>query len=287
MKQYVPLEKAIEYIENHLNENIGLRDVSREIGYSYYHMTRLFSNVLGESVGHYINRRKLYKASEKLIYSNQKVIDIAFDCGFESSEAFSRAFKSVFGNSPIEYRKAGLDLVVNAKKELVPKDIYHIVNNISCFPKVVLMKETTIVGIRGMTSLSDNRIPGLWEQFLYDYKDFYNSIKIGYSICEMQGTTYTKDGDVLFPVMIGCPIGNFDNISSTLIRKRISGGKYAVFTHYGSLENLYQTYQYIFGTWLRTTKEELDNREDFEVYEKEILSFDDPNNEVKVFIPIK
>lgn len=134
--------------------------------------------------------------------------------------------------------------MVNAKKELVPKDIYHIANNISCFPKVVLMKETMIEGIREMISLSDNRIPELWEQFLYDYRDFYNSIKIGYSICEMQGTTYTKDGDVLFPVMIGCYIGNFDNISSTLIRKRISGGKYAVFTHYSSLEKILNTLVY-------------------------------------------
>lgn len=79
-------------------------------------MTRLFSSVLGESVGHYINRRRLYNASEKLIHSDQKVIDIALDCGYESSEAFSRAFKAVFGYSPVAYRKAGLDLVIKAKK---------------------------------------------------------------------------------------------------------------------------------------------------------------------------
>lgn len=96
MKRYPPLERAITYIEAHLNENIGLNEVSRETGYSYYHMTRLFSSVLGESVGHYINRRRLYNASEKLIHSDQKVIDIALDCGYESSEAFSRAFKAVF-----------------------------------------------------------------------------------------------------------------------------------------------------------------------------------------------
>lgn len=47
MKQLSPLERAVEYIEEHLNENIGLSDVSRETGYSYYHMTRLFSTVLG------------------------------------------------------------------------------------------------------------------------------------------------------------------------------------------------------------------------------------------------
>ena len=60
-----------------------------------------------------------------------------------------------------------------------------------------------------------------------------------------------------------------------------------MFTHRGTLGNLYQTYQYIFGTWLQTTKEELDDREDFEFYGHEVLSFDDPDNDVKIFIPIK
>lgn len=91
MQQLSPLERAIEYIEEHLDENIGLSDVSRETGYSYCHMTRLFSSVLGESVGRYINRRRLYNASKKLIYTDQRVITIALEGGFESPEAFSRA----------------------------------------------------------------------------------------------------------------------------------------------------------------------------------------------------
>ncbi len=99
MKEFSPLERAVEYIEKHLNEAISLSDVSRETGYSYCHMTRLFSSVLGESVGRYINRRRLYNASEKLIHSGERVIDIALECGFESPEAFSRAFKAAFGRA--------------------------------------------------------------------------------------------------------------------------------------------------------------------------------------------
>lgn len=98
MKELSPLERAIEYIEMHLDESIGLNDVSRETGYSYYYMTRLFSSVLGEPAGRYISRRRLYKASEKLLYTDRRVIDIALESGFESSEAFSRAFKAVFGS---------------------------------------------------------------------------------------------------------------------------------------------------------------------------------------------
>ena len=287
MKQLSPLERAIEYIENHLNEDIGLGDVSRETGYSYYHMTRLFSSVLGESVGRYINRRRLYNASEQLIHSGRRVIDIALDCGFDSPEAFSRAFKSAFGCSPVEYRKAGLDLMVNAKRKLTPEDVGHIANNISHSPEILMMEETRVAGFRGTASLSDNRIPGLWERFLRDCKDMDVFTGIGYSICETQQTSYTKEGDVSFSVVVGGSVRRFDGLPPMFARKTLRAGKYAVFTHRGTFGNLYKTYQYIYGTWLPSAKEELDDREDFEVYEREVLAFDDPDNEVKIFIPVK
>ncbi|MCD2491512.1 AraC family transcriptional regulator [Lacrimispora sp. NSJ-141] len=289
MKEISPLQRAVEYIENHLNENIGLGDVSRETGYSYYHMTRLFSSVLGESVGRYINRRRLYNASEKLIHSDQRIIDIAFGCGFESPEAFSRAFKAVFGSSPVDYRRTGLDLVVNARRELTPEDVNHIANNISRSPEFVILKETKVAGLRGTTSLSDNRLPGLWEKFMRHHKDLIMAAGAGYGICETQRTTYTKDGDVLFSAMVGSPVQDFENLppSLSLDQKILRAGRYAVFTHRGTFANLFKTYQYIFGTWLQSAKVELDDREDFEVYEREVLSFDDPNNEVKIYIPVK
>ncbi len=184
--------------------------MSRETGYSYYHMTRLFSSVLGESVGRYINRRRLYNASEKLIHSNQRVIDIALDCGFASPEAFMRL-----------------------------------------------------------------------------HKDLFAAAGAGYGICETQQTTYTKDGDVLFAVMVGSPVDRFDGLPQALIGKTLYAGRYAVFTHRGTFANLFKTYQYIFGTWLPVAGEKLDEREDFEVYEREVLSFDDANNAVKIFIPVK
>ena len=281
------LERAIKYIEEHLEENIGLSDVSRETGYSYCHMTRLFSSVLGESVGRYIHRRKLYHASEKLIYSDQRIIDIALDSGFESSEAFSRAFKSVFGVSPVHYRKEGVDLVVNAKRELTPQDVSHIANNISHTPEIVMMGETKMAGIRGTTSLLDNRLPGLWHQFLHLHADIFADAGVGYGICETQRTSYTEDGDVSFSAMVGSPVNDFDNLPESLAAKTLHGGKYAVFTHRGTLANLFKTYQYIFGTWLPSSKEILDNREDFEVYEHKVVSFDDPDNEVKIYVPVK
>ena len=287
LKELSPLERAIEYIESHLNEDIGLGDVSRETGYSYYHMTRLFSAVLGESVGHYINRRRLYNASEALIRTDRRVIDIALDSGFESSEAFSRAFKAAFGSSPAEYRRAGLDLVVNAKRELSPEDVGHIANNITHSPEIRWTEDMQIAGLRGATTRSDNQIPGLWQEFLRVSGGALRTRGGGYEICETQQTTYTKDGDVSFSVLVGAPAASFTRRPEGLVERMLRGGRYAVFTHRGTFANLFKTYQYIFGTWLATAKETLDDREDYALYEREVTAFDDPDNVVKIFIPIR
>ncbi len=287
LEQESALERAIEYIEAHLFEEISLRDVSREIGYSYCHMTRLFSAVLGEPVGRYINRRRLYNASKRLIHTNQRVIDIAFDCGFASSEAFSRAFKAAFGSSPMNYRKTGLDLVVNAKRKLSPHDVRHIAGNISHTPEIVILEETRLVGLRGTTSIFDNRLPALWEQFLRHHSGLFAETGVGYGICETQRTAYTEDGDVSFSVVVGSAVKSFDYVSQALVRKTIAGGRYASFTHRGAFANLFVTYQYIFGTWLPATKEVLDDREDLEIYDRKVFTVDDPNNEVTILIPIK
>ncbi|WP_041138067.1 AraC family transcriptional regulator [Beduini massiliensis] len=287
MKELSPLEKAIEYIEDHLHEDIGLSDVSKAAGYSYYHMTRLFSCVLGESVGKYMNRRRLYEASKKLIYTNDRIIDVALESGFETPEAFSRAFKLMFHCSPTSYRKVGLDQVTLAKRKILPDDVCHIANNISHTPKICWIDEIRIMGIRGTTMLSDNKIPQLWAQFLSIYDKSFTPKRAGYEICETLQTTYTKDGDVSFSVMIGVSEENLYHVPEMFIEKKIAGGKYAVFTHQGTFANLFQSYQYIYGTWLASTKEELDDREDFQVYEHEVIAFGDPKNIVKIFIPIK
>ena len=89
-----------------------------------------------------------------------------------------------------------------------------------------------------------------------------------------------------FSVMVGSPVPDFSNLPETLAQTTLRPGKYAVFTHRGSLDKLLQTYQYIYGTWLPSSGRRLDDREDFEVYERKVLAVEDPENEVKLYIPV-
>ncbi len=104
MHDMIKVMKAIEYINHHLeNENI-LEDSTEFTGMSMSHYIFLFKNVLGYTPAEYIRKRRL-DVSTKSIFQKEKIINIAIDSGYGSSEAYTRAFKKEFGVSPIDYQK--------------------------------------------------------------------------------------------------------------------------------------------------------------------------------------
>lgn len=281
------LEKAITYIENNLG-NICVEDVARETGYSYYHLTRLFTTVIGDSVGSYIQKRRLIDGAQKLLYSNKRVIDIALENGFESSEAFSRAFKTAYKVSPIMYRKNRMNMIAGAVSQ-APGLRRSITSQVTENPKIVMNREIKVAGIRGKTTLNDNVIPQLWQKFWQIREKIPNTIptSLAFGICESGETMFTLDGDTSFAEVVGIEVIGFENMPQGIITKTIAPGKYAVFTHHGSLSNLRKTYEYIWGTWIPGCAEQVDNREDFEVYDLRYLGYDHPNTQFDIYIPLK
>jgi len=282
------LERAITYIENNLGA-INVEDVARVTGYSYYHLTRLFTAVIGESVGSYIKKRRLADGAQKLLYTDKRVIDIAIENGFESSEAFSRAFKTVYKVNPMTYRKNRLDMIIGAKKQLQPELLKHLVSGITVKPEIVEIRDIKVAGIRGNTTMNDNVIPLLWEQFWQMRQSIPNTLPTSraFGICESGEPIFTMDGDASFTEVVGIEVINFDNMPDSIVTKKIQSGKYAVFTHTGSLKNLRKTYEYIWGTWIPGTKEQVDIREDFEVYDLRYLGYEHPNTQFDIYVPLK
>lgn len=99
------MSDAITYIEAHLTDDIDIGVVAAKASISSFHFQRMFSFLTDMSVQEYVRRRRMTLAASELIASDIKVIDLAFKYGYESSEAFSRAFKSVQGVSPRAVRK--------------------------------------------------------------------------------------------------------------------------------------------------------------------------------------
>lgn len=113
------IKKAMNYIENNLKKEIRTEDIADSAGFSKYHFQRVFKRETGLNLYAYIQKRRLAEASSLLRNTNVRILDIAVYLCFESQEAFTRAFKKVYGLPPGQYRKVLKNLTnggMNMKK---------------------------------------------------------------------------------------------------------------------------------------------------------------------------
>lgn len=105
MNIYEKLNEIIEYIEEHLEDKIDYKELSKMIGVNEYTFQRIFSLISNISISEYLRNRRLSTAGQELYLNNEKVIDIAIKYQYNNATAFSRAFEKFHGIKPSEVRK--------------------------------------------------------------------------------------------------------------------------------------------------------------------------------------
>ena len=93
------LSKAIDYIENHLTDDINIDEISTQSYTSGSHFQLVFHLVLGMTIGEYIRNRRLSLAAQDLLQPNSKILDVAMRYQYDTQESFSKAFTR-FHNMP-------------------------------------------------------------------------------------------------------------------------------------------------------------------------------------------
>jgi AraC family transcriptional regulator len=101
---------VIDYIEGNLEEEIDYATLASLACCSEFHFSRMFSSIIGVSLSEYIRRRRLTKAAFEIQAGNSKIIDIALKYGYESPDAFTRAFRLLHGVTPIAAKEGGVKL---------------------------------------------------------------------------------------------------------------------------------------------------------------------------------
>ena len=104
------MQKAIDYIEENLTEEIDYGKVAAESFSSSYHFQRVFSILCGYTLGEYIRLRRLSLAGAELANGNEKVIDVALKYGYDSPDSFAKAFQKFHGITPSQARADGSKL---------------------------------------------------------------------------------------------------------------------------------------------------------------------------------
>ena len=110
MDWIIGLQKAIDYIEDNLTEDIDYDIVAAQSFSSAYHFQRVFSILCGFTIGEYIRNRRLSLAGTELAASDAKVIDVALKYGYESPDSFAKAFQKFHGILPSQARGNGSKL---------------------------------------------------------------------------------------------------------------------------------------------------------------------------------
>lgn len=98
------IQRTVSWLETKIEESIKNEEIVQFTGYSIYHFHRLFQEHVGMSLHEYVRQRRITNAANRLIYTDTRILDIAFSFKFESQESFTRAFRKVYGLPPGKYR---------------------------------------------------------------------------------------------------------------------------------------------------------------------------------------
>lgn len=185
----IKIESVIDYIETHLNEKLTLDTIAAAIHYSKYHLSRLFVDTVGLHINEYIKRRQLTEAAKLLIFSEKPIIDIALLCGYQSQQAFSSAFKSMYKAPPAEYR-ATHSFYPLQLRFILEKNYSHPLFSID---HIRLANETDIPAWMNLMHLVIDGYPEMNEE------DYLTQLKIGIS---EQRALVLKDDVLLIGAML-------------------------------------------------------------------------------------
>lgn len=100
-------KSIIEYIEQQLKrggEALSLDEIAEKVGYSKFYLNRTFQEETAITIHQYVFERRLTEAAKKLVYTDKAIVDIAYETGYQSQQAFTNAFRSIYLCAPMKYR---------------------------------------------------------------------------------------------------------------------------------------------------------------------------------------
>lgn len=100
------MQRALDHIDRHLGDDLDLASISAVAAFSKFHFHRQFVATFGLTVQRYVQLARLQRASHRLAFHGQRVTDVALDAGYDAPDAFARAFRRQFGQSPSSFRSA-------------------------------------------------------------------------------------------------------------------------------------------------------------------------------------
>ncbi len=284
--------QVLVHIQKYLDEALSLEDLARIASFSPYHFHRIFRGMVGESVKEHVRRLRLERAAHRLKFSDQPVIRIALDAGYETHEAFTRAFRAMFDASPSQFREAHQALPfpnVPSQVHFTPDgrlDDFHLlkgggpamevrVERVAPMP-VAFMRHVGSYGAVGQTwgKLMAWAGPRGWlgprmtlVGMVHDDPEVTPPDKVRYDAGLVVDERFQPEGDVGL--------------------QRVGDSDYAVTTHRGPYERLGETYARLCGEWLPTSGREVRSGPCLEFYRNSPLDTAPQDLLTDIYMPLE
>ncbi|MGH8575701.1 MAG: response regulator transcription factor [Gammaproteobacteria bacterium] len=114
------IDKAKQYVETHLGEELTAAKAAEVCCMSYFHFSRTFKRVAGESFNDFVQNARIRKAGELLALPNATITRVCFEVGFKEVSYFARVFRLVVGMSPTEFRKMIAEIPATSASAMLP-----------------------------------------------------------------------------------------------------------------------------------------------------------------------
>jgi AraC family transcriptional regulator len=274
-----PTERALWFVESHLPEAITLDDVAERSGVSRFHVTRAFGVATGRSVMGYMRARRLTEAARKLAAGAPDILSVALDAGYNSHEAFTRAFRDLFGTTPELVRAQG-----NLKNLHLVEPILMDQSFLATLepPRFETSRAVLIAGLGERYSCETSAaIPMQWRRF----GPYVGNIP-GETGDIAYGVRVNGDDAGNFDYIVGVEVSDFSDLPKELSRVRVPAQEYAVFAHREHISTIRRTVNTIWNKWLPVSGHEIADAPEFERYGPEFNPRSGDGG-LEIWIPVK
>lgn len=284
---------AIDYINRNIENDMTIEDISRAAGFSSSHFYKLFTALTGFTVKEYIRNKRLSAAAKKLVKTDNRIIDIAMDANFQSHEVFTRAFTSLYGTSPLKYRKSRNEILlfekINEFGESIKDKFEYIQEDININVKVLEEKEIYLVGMDIKTSVSENIEKKILRSF-WQNEFLPRSHKIKNKIDPNSWVYFeitNPETDELYH--LSCFQVSTPEAPAGMILKLLPSLKYAVFAPEKPLNALEYSslITYAYGEWLPISGYQLADNFTFDVMHREKVGEQTICANMEIYVPIR
>ncbi|WP_221030380.1 AraC family transcriptional regulator [Actomonas aquatica] len=276
------IRRALAAIEAHLDRPLAMAELARRAGYSTWHFQRVFLALVDEPVASYVRRRRLTEAARMLRHEpEQRLLEVALAVGFESHEAFTRAFRRESGHTPSGFRDHPQPNLSWMRLPVAAEHLQLLPTNMSFEPTLLDLPALTLVGLsdRFIAAMSPDAtnmdvIPPLWRSFQQRCGEIHRAYVVrepnqAWGVCRcLPPTDRTREDELEYLAGVQIDPEAHGDLPEGMVRWDVPARRYARFTHRGPIETFPETLSYVWGAWFPRSEYEPAMEAELELYDE-------------------